>query len=380
MKKVKVLHFTIANKGGGITKYALRIWEYIDKEKFQCDFATMSKKLDFAHELEEQGCKIHYISTYSEVDRLKFEEEINKILDEDYDVLHLHTGWWRGFDIEKIAKKRKVPKVIVHAHNTGVSDVHLTVGMTREEAENLHYHWRQKVAMDIATDFWACSERAAKWLYGDNIPEEVVRIMPNAIELDKFYYDEMTRTNYREEMGLTDKFVIGMIARFQYQKNHEFAIRFFEKLTYCVDDVVLLLIGIGDLEKDIRELVKEKGLEKKVYFLGARKDVPELLQAMDLLILPSRFEGLPFVAIEAQATGLKCIVSDGISEEVKLTDNIQMLSLDEDLWVKEAVKWLAGYERFDTSQQLAAKGYRINDQIKKIEALYSDFKRNLDLE
>lgn len=372
MKKIKILHFPIGSMGGGRTKYALRIWEYIDKERFQCDFATMSRKLDYAQELEKQGCKVHYISTYSEIDAKKFEEEINKILDEGYDVLHLHTSQWRGFDIEKIAKKRKVPKVIIHAHNTDVSDVRVIPGTTREDVRALHYQWREKLTADIATDFWACSRNAAKWLYGDIIPGEIVKIMPNAIELDKFYYNEMTRINYRRKMGLTDKYVVGMIARFQYQKNHEFAISFFEKLACCTSDAILLLIGTGDLEVEIRRLVKEKDLGKKVYFLGLRRDVPELLQAMDLLILPSRFEGLGYVIVEAQAVGLKCIVSDIVPEEVKLTDNIQMLSLDEDLWVKEAAKWHEGYERFDTRKQLAEKGYDIREHIKKIEALYSD--------
>lgn len=373
MKKIKVLHFPIGKVGGGRTKYALRIWEHIDKDRFQCDFATMSKRLDYASELEQQGCKIHYISTYSEVDAQKFYEEINKMLDAEYDVLHLHTSQWRGFDIEKIAKKRKVPKVIIHSHNTDVSDVRVIAGMTREEAQKLHYQWQQKVTMDLATDFWACSRNAAKWLFGDNISDEIVKIIPNAIELDKFYYDGVIRDTYRKKMGLTGKFVVGMIARFQYQKNHEFAISFFDKLTQQADDTVLLLIGTGDLEDEIRKLVKEKGLEGKVYFLGLRSDIPELLSVMDLFILPSRFEGLPYVLLEAQATGLRCLVSDMISEEAKITDNVQMLNLDEDLWVKEAMNWHKGYRRLDTRKQLIAKGYDICEQIRKIEDLYSDF-------
>jgi len=179
MKKIKVLHFTIANSGGGITKYALRIWNHINKDEFQCDYATMSKKLDFAGELEEQGCKIHYISTYSEVDSAKFEAEIDRILDEGYDVLHLHTGWWRGFNIENIAKKKKVPKVIVNAHNT---EIHIPIGMTRDEARQLHYSWQRRVTPDIATDFWACAQNAANWLFGDNIPDELIKIINSKIE------------------------------------------------------------------------------------------------------------------------------------------------------------------------------------------------------
>lgn len=369
MKKIKVLHFTIANSGGGITKYALRIWNHINKDEFQCDYATMSKKLDFANELVSQGCKIHYISTYSEVDPVKFEAEIDKILDEGYDVLHLHTGWWRGFNIENIAKKKKVPKVIVHAHNT---DIHIPIGMTRDEARQLHYSWQRRVTPDIATDFWACAQNAANWLFGDNIPDELIKIIPNAIELDKFYYNEEIRVKYRKEMNISDNYVVGMIARFQYQKNHAFAISFFEKLVCQVNNAVLLLIGIGELENEIQNLIKEKNLVDKVVFLGLRTDVAELLQAMDLFILPSRFDALAQTVVEAQATGLKCIVSDVFPEEAKITDNIQMLNLDENLWVREAVKWSKGYQRFDTRKEMRDRGFDISEQIRVIEKLYSE--------
>lgn len=373
MKKIKILHFTIGNKGGGRTKYALRIWDHIDKDKFQCDFATMCPQLDYAYKLENQGSKVHYISTYSEVNAYKFEEEINRILDNNYDVLHLHTSWWRGFDIENIAKARKVPKVIVHAHNTGVSDVSRISGMTRERAISLHETWKKQVTESIATDFWACSRNAAEWIFGDNLPEGTVKYIPNAIELDKFYYNGKVRANYRNKMNLNGKFVIGMIARFEYQKNHEFAMRVFNEIAQYVNNAVLLLIGTGDLESEIEKFVREKGLQDKVFFLGLRTDVAELLQAMDLFILPSRFDALAQSVVEAQATGLKCIVSNVFPEEAKITNNISLLALREEIWVEEILRWSNGYERFDTKQQLVSKGYDICKQIKNIENLYSDF-------
>ncbi len=367
-KKIKVLHFSIANSGGGITKYALRIWNAIDKERFQCDFATMSKSLDCAQELESQGCKIHYISTYSEQDILKFEEDINKILDDGYDVVHLHTSWWRGFAVEEIAKKRGVPKVIVHAHNT---DVHIPIGITRDEARALHYSWQKRVTPYIATDFWACARNAAKWLYGENIPDEQIKIIPNAIELEEFYYNESMRIRYRNEMNLQNQFVVGMIARFQYQKNHEFAIEFFKELNHKVPNSILLLIGIGELKDEMEALVRRYHLESKVIFLGLRNDVQNLLQAMDLFILPSRFEALAQTFVEAQASGLKCITSEFAPEESKITINLERLPLDMDLWLEEALKWEAGYKRENTKEIMRDKGFDIRFQIKEIEKLYT---------
>lgn len=365
--KIKILHFTIANSGGGITKYALRIWNTIDREKFQCDFATMSKKLDFATELEREGCKIHYISTYSEQDPIKFEEEINEILDYGYTVLHLHTSWWRGFDVEKIAKKRGVPKVIVHSHNT---DVHIPIGMTREEARELHYTWREKITEDIATDFWACAKNAADWLYGDKIPIERIKIVPNAIDLDKFYYNESIRKLYRDDMGLKDKFVIGMIARFEYQKNHEFAIEFFNQLSRRMPNAILILIGIGELQEDIKRLVKSYHLESKVKFTGIRDDIENMLQAFDLFILPSRFEGLPITLVEAQASGLKCFTSEFVTEEVEITNSLTRLPLNINLWVEKTLEWRNGYKREDARETMRDKGFDIKFQIKEIEKMY----------
>ena len=343
--KIKILHFSIANSGGGITKYALRIWKNIDREQFQCDFATMSDKLDFASELESQGCRVHYICTYSEQDPVKFENEINRILDYGYDVLHLHTSWWRGFAVEEIAKKRGVPKVIIHSHNT---DVHIPIGMTREEARKLHYTWQKKVTENIATDFWACAKKAADWLYGENIPAEKIKIIPNAVDLDKFYFNKDIRKKYREAMGVKDQVVIGMIARFQYQKNHEFAIEFFNLLSKRMPNAILLLIGIGELQEEIQKTVQMYNLESKVKFLGLRNDIENMLQAFDLFILPSRFEGLPLTLVEAQASGLKCITSENVTEESEITTNLIRIPLYLDLWVEEALKWGKGYKREDT--------------------------------
>lgn len=367
-KKIKVLHFSIANSGGGITKFALQLWNAIDKERFQFDFVTMSKKLDFATELESQGCKIHYLTVYSEQNAVKFEEEIIKILDYGYDILHLHTSWWRGFSVEEIAMKRGVPRIIVHSHNT---DVHIPIGMTREEARELHHIWQRKVSEDIATDFWACSQKAADWLYGNNISAERLKIIPNAIELDKFYYREDIRIKYRKNMDLENRFVIGMIARFQYQKNHDFAIKFFNELNKINDNVVLLLVGIGELQEEIEKLVLEHHLETKVKFLGLRDDVENLVQAMDLFILPSLFEGLPITLVEAQASGLKCITSEAVTKEIEITSDIKRLPLDVDIWVKEALIWRGGYKRKDTSNIMRNKGFDIDVQIKQIEKLYS---------
>lgn len=367
MKKIKVIHFTIANSGSGVTKYMLRLWKYIDRERFQFDFVTMSKTLDVAQELEKEGCKIYYLSTYAEDDRQKFEVEVKKILKEgEYDVMYLHTSWWRGFALEEIGKEVGIPKVIVHSHNT---NVHIKENQSREDAINLHYKQRELLSEDIATDFLACSQEAADWLYGNQISKEKVEIIPYAIELEEYQFNSQIRKEYREKLGINNEFVIGHVGRFAFQKNHDFLIEVFKEVAKVNDNVKLLLVGIGELEGTIRDKVSNLGLEDKVIFTGKREDVNCLMQAMDLFALPSRFEGLGIVLIEAQAAGLKCIVSEEIPPIAFLTENIEALSFDILLWKNKILEYMSGYPRKNMTEVLENKGFGMKGHVEKIEKI-----------
>jgi len=364
MSKIKVIHFTIANSGGGITKYILRLWKYIDRSKFQFDFVTMSKTLDFAEELEKEGCKVYYLSTYAEDDREQFELEVRKILkDGRYDVMYLHTSWWRGFVLEEIGKEVGIPKIIVHSHNT---NVHIRENQSREAAINLHYQQREFLSEDIATDFLACSAEAADWLYGNKISREKIEIIPYAIELEEYQFNLQVREEYRKKLGIKDEFVIGHVGRFAFQKNHDFLIEVFKEIVKINDNVKLLLIGIGELEDTIKDKVNNLGLKDKVIFTGKREDINCLMQAMDLFAFPSRFEGFGIVLIEAQAAGLKCIVSEEIPPIAFLTENIEALSFDVFLWRDKILKYMAGYPRKNMTEILEDKGFGMNGHVKKI--------------
>lgn len=267
--KIKVLHFTIANTGGGITKFVLRLWKYIDRERFHFDFVTMSKKLDFADQLEQEGCKIFYLSAYAEDDRKTFVEEVKHILKNDYDIVHLHTSWWRGFLLEQLAREAGVPKIIIHSHNT---DVHIKENQSREDARRLHYEQRNLLTDKMATDFIACSEDASQWLYGERISKDKIRIIPYAIEVKQYQYNEIVRKKYRKELGLAlDDFVIGHVGRFAYQKNHEFLIDVFKEVAKINAKAKLILIGIGELEDKIKSQVHTYDLEDRVFLWKKEK-------------------------------------------------------------------------------------------------------------
>ena len=169
---------------------------------------------------------------------------------------------------------------------------------------------------------------------------------------------------------MEDKFVIGHTGRFEYQKNQEFLVKVFSKVYKENPKARLVLVGEGKNEQNVKDMVKTLGIRNAVLFLGWREDVAELLQAIDMYCLPSRFEGLGIALVEAQAAGLKCIASDTVPLEAKLTDDLQYLELDEEIWIKEIRKIMCGYERKETIEQIRSAGYDIEQQIKNIEMEY----------
>lgn len=367
VKKIRVIHFTIANVGGGTTKAVLRLWKYIDRERFHFDFVTMSDKLDFAAELEAEGCKVYYLSTYAEDNPELFNKEVREILSNGYDVIHLQTSHWRGFAIEKIAKEIGIPKVILYSNMTNVPDKE---GKSREMERRRHFQQRELLTEDMATDFVACSEAAAEWLYGDRIPKEKIKIVPYAIELEDYKYNENARKKYREVLGIKNEFVIGHVGRFEYQKNHEFLLDVFQDIARIDNQVKLLLVGVGELQETVKRRVKELGIESKVIFTGKRNDVAGLMQAMDVFAFPSRHEGFGIVLIEAQAAGLKCITSKGIPSEARITDNIEFLELNKKIWVDSILKYKDGYVRKDMSEIMEAKGWGMKAHAAIFEQIY----------
>ena len=366
--KIKVLQFPIANSKGGITQYILQNWKFIDKSRFQFDFATMSKKLDFEDELKSDNCNVFYISCYAEENKEQFQTEFREILEKGkYDVVHLHTKQWKSILVEEIAKEVGVKKIIVHAHSTGID----TLDFKKRVCEmQLHQNVLETLDETIATDFWTCSKLAADFLFGNKIASENIVYMPNAIDLQKFTYNEKLRNKYRKELDIQDdEIVIGNIGRMVYQKNQLFLLKVLKGLCDKRGDFRLVLVGTGELESELRDYVKMHQLECKVDFLGFRKDVYGLLQAFDVFCLPSRFEGFPISVVEAHASGLRCIVSDAVTEEIEMSKLVSRISMNETTWVEELCKYQA-YDRAIYNIITSEKGYEIRNQILNIQKGY----------
>lgn len=370
MRKRRILQFPISNAYGGITNYAINNWMLLDKTKFECDFATMSKQLDFEQKIIESGAGVVYISQYPQENKEQFVKEMMELLDREYDVVHLHTGRWKDLTIEKLCKKVGVKKVIVHSHNSYCGNQDETI---EAEAVAIHNRVKNEFTENMATDYWACSQKAADWLFGEQIPREKIKIMPNAIDLDKFSFDRHTREKKRIELGISlDDYVIGCVGRISYQKNQRMLIKAFALAHSGDEKYKLLLVGTGPDEPECKKLARELGVNRQVVFAGMRYDIADIYHTFDIFALASRYEGLPISIIEAQASGLVCLVNETIANEVFITPNCLKVQNELDAW-KIALKEVGCvYPRNGYRDKMAAAGYDIKRQIKIIEKEYSE--------
>jgi glycosyltransferase involved in cell wall biosynthesis len=263
-----------------------------------------------------------------------------------------------------IAKKAGIPITIAHARSAGVDQ-----GIRGIITRIIRHPLKNR-----ADYLFTCSREAAISVYGTKaVKEGKVWTIPNAIYADRFSYNETVRNEVRKELGIEDKFVIGHVGRFGFMKNHAYLIDIFNEVYKQRNDAVLVLIGKGELEADIKSKVEQLGLKDKVYFLGTRPDVERYYQAFDYFVFPSTFEGFPGSVAEAQASGLRCLVSDKITREVALTELVTYKSINESpkSWAKEILDNInSAMIRKDYSDVIKAKNFDVKGQAKMLEEFY----------
>ena len=227
------------------------------------------------------------------------------------------------------------------------------------------------LAITIPTLKIAPSTEAAEFMFGKNcVKRKQAIIIKNAIAVEDFVFDYKRRNMIRKELNIADEeFVIGHVGRFANQKNHKFLIDIFSEIVKKRENSTLILVGKGELQEDIKRKIESLGLTNKVIFTGVRSDVPDIMMAMDVFILPSFFEGLPNTVVEAQATGLRCLVSDSVTKEVGFTDLVEFLSLELEAgdWANNALQYQTGYERRNMKKEFIKNGYDISSTAKLFE-------------
>ena len=196
-------------------------------------------------------------------------------------------------------------------------------------------------------------------------------VLNNAIDTDLYTYNKEKADKVKKEFGIENKFVVGHVGRFNYPKNHKFIIDVFNEVQKVKEDSVLMLIGDGDLRHEIEQKVRDLGLSDKVIFTGVRSDVNDLMQGMDVFLFPSIYEGLPVTMVEAQASGIKCIISDKVPLECKMTKNVEVVKLEESPqnWAEEVLKY-EKYERQNTKEEIVKANFDIKANAKYLQEFY----------
>lgn len=357
--KIRVLQVVPNMDAGGLESFIMNMYRNIDREKIQFDFLIhYTKKSHFDEEIERLGGKIYRLSFREDNNLIKYIYDLIKFFKEhsEYRIVHGHMLSTAVFYLG-IAKIYNVPVRIIHSHNTS----------TEKKIKGIIKYFMIKLSKKFSNVWLACSEAAGKFVYGN----KSFKIINNAIDIRKFIYNNNTRKKIREELNIEDKFVIGHIGRFNSQKNHKFLLDIFNEISKKKENAVLLLIGKGELEKDIKKKIDKLGLNNRVMLLGVRSDVDVLYQAFDVFLLPSLFEGLPVVGIEAQAAGIQTIFSNTITKEVKISELAHFIDLNdtEEKWA-EYILSLERYEHIDTSKDIEKYGYNMNKEAKRIMKFY----------
>jgi len=367
MNKIRVLQWHFIGIPGGVSEYMLNNWKYIDRSRFEFDFITGEYNSDIF--LDRVGSRNNLkVVRSAAVDRdAFFEDMINLFRNGNYDAVHFNTSYWAGHELEQLAIDCGIPQVVVHSHSTKVD---IDDKEKRVRAEQTHEQKKMEFNTSLATDFCACSTLAADWLFGPQIPREQIKIMKNAINIDSFIYNNNIREQYRKMLGINDEFVIGHVGRIAHQKNPHFLLDMFKAVTDRINNVKLLYVGTGPLEDEIKNYAKELGIYDKILFTGHRNDVSNIMQAMDIFCLPSRFEGLGIVLVEALTAGLKCIASNFVPQDINISDNICFLPFDVNKWADAVIDISTGYSRCNMHDVITDAGYNIKYQIKEVEKLY----------
>ena len=370
---VKVLYFVDRMLRGGIQSLVIDWVSRFDKNKIHVDFLLLDdgKEYELEQTLKELGCTVYKLKgiwVKTPIDFIKYKYAVKNFFKEhhDYKVVHMHSSS-KNYMILKYAKEYGIPIRIAHSHNIDFQ--------TKNPLKKLIGNLFKKPLIKYATDYFACSKIAGEWLFGKDIVEsDKFRVIHNAIDYDKFKYNESSRKETRKEFFVkNNEILFGNVGRFSNQKNHIFLLRIFNEIFKINSDVKLILVGQGENESLIKNEIDNLGLKNNVIIAGFRNDVNKIMQGIDVLLMPSVHEGLPVVGIEAQAAGIPCFMSkDVITNEVKISESVHFISLskDESFWAKTILN--SNLKRMDNKTCLKSAGYFIEDVVDLLEKKYME--------
>ena len=355
---IRVLQVVTYMGRGGLETMLMNYYRNIDRDKVQFDFLThRDERWDYDDEIESLGGKIYHLPKLNPFSK-SYLNALDKFFKEhkEYQIVHCHQDCLSGV-VLKVAKKNGVKFTIAHSHNAN-------------QDKNLKYLikvFEKRKIPKYADKLFACGDEAGRWMFNtDNF-----EVLHNAIDTDLYTYNKEKADKVKKEFGIENKFVVGHVGRFSIQKNHEFLIDVFNEVQKVKEDSVLMLVGDGDLRPEIEQKVRDLQIENKVIFTGVRSDVNDLMQGMDVFLFPSLYEGLGIVLIEAQAAGLRCVISDTIPKDGVLTDDVTCISLAQSpvVWENEILKYQK-YKRSNNKEIIKKADYDIKNNAKTLEQFY----------
>lgn len=361
MKTYRVLH-VMSGYGGGVASHVRNILLGTDPAKIQIDIAAFTDFPEsYRQEVEKKGGKVYVLHNVRIKILHKCVRQFAEIVRQGaYDAVHLHVTDIPALYFSAIARMQGVQRIIVHAHISSRPDEHTLAG-------TLKYGLYRKITVLSATDLASCSKLASQFRFGEKyVRQNRIMHIPNSIDSKRYFSDWPAKDTAarRQELGIEpDALVVGHVGYFGYQKNHPFMLRIIEQMQKKGVKFVWLFIGTGPDEAKIRQMASERGLSDNIRFLGRREDVDCLYKSMDVSILPSRYEGLPTVAIESQAAGTPILVSDAITNECDMKMGIfQRLPLEADLsvWIDALLRMQKGKEEIPAAaraQQIRKLGF-----------------------
>ena len=356
-RKIRIAQVVGNSRAGGVISCVLNFYRNIDRTIFQFDFYTYGPSR-YDKEIIELGGRVFYIP-----DVLSFFKSVSAMKShfkrEGYYAVHAHLTSL-SFVPLFAAKLAHVKHRICHAHSTS----------HRSEKVWVVKNTLKHISRLYPTSLAGCSKLSNCWLYGKRKGEEAF-LLHNAIDLNRFKRDEAKSAEMKEKLGLTGKRVVGCIGRFEFQKNLPFLIDAFASLAIEVSDAHLVIVGSGREEKDILTKITHYGLNERVHILRDIEAVEDYYAAFDLFVLPSRFEGLPLVAIEAQAMGIPCLLSDLITDEVNISEKCEFLSIDSfGAWAEKMRDMLNSNCDYEATDKIIKSGYDITRESKRLESFY----------
>ena len=362
---IRILHVLGSTNLGGAESRTMDLYRHMDRERVQFDFLVHTgQEGHFDKEIMELGGHIYRVPRFRIYNYFTYVKAMKNFFGNhsDFAAVQGHMTSTAAIYLP-IAKKTGIPVTIAHARSAGVDK-----GM-----KGIATRWLRRSLPDKTDYMFTCSRLAGISVFGLKAVEEGKTVfMPNAIDCKKFDYDPEVRSKIREELGISDKYVIGHVGRFHYAKNHEYLLRVFAAL--CEKgrkEYVLLLLGEGDKMEEMKHLARELKIEDRVYFAGNKSRVYDYYQAMDYFVYPSRYEGLPGTVLEAQVSGLRCLISDSICTEVSVTELVHTMGIEQEPehWA-DYIEKTEDYTRTSYLKEVSEAGFDVEAQAEKMMKFY----------